>query len=115
MEIDYKEDENGVQGASARERRPAKLAVVILTQDEERHIARCIDSVLPFADLIIVVDSGSADRTTEIALSKGAEVYFNPWTNYSTQMNWGIDQARGSADFFRQISVVYTLKLLHPF
>lgn len=68
------------------------LTVLILTRDEERHIARAIASVGEFASDILVVDSGSTDRTVEIARSLGAEVKVNHWRNYATQFNWGLDQ-----------------------
>ncbi len=52
-----------------------KLTIGILTLNEEKRIATCINSAI-FADQIIVVDSGSKDRTKEIAASLGAEVYY---------------------------------------
>ena len=74
------------------------LTVVILTRDEERHIERCLASVRPFASHVLVVDSGSTDRTVELARAAGAEVLSNPWVNYATQMNWGIDRVSPDAD-----------------
>lgn len=68
------------------------LTIIILTRDEEKHIARAIGSVKELASRILVVDSGSTDRTREIAESLGAEVVFNPWRNHATQFNWGLDQ-----------------------
>ena len=68
------------------------LTVLILTRDEERHIARAIASVQDIAAHILVVDSGSTDRTVEIARDLGAEVRANPWRNYATQFNWGLEQ-----------------------
>lgn len=68
------------------------LTVVILTCDEERHIARAMGSVRKIARRIVVVDSGSSDRTEEIARSLGAEVLHNPWRNHATQFNWALDQ-----------------------
>lgn len=67
------------------------LTVVILTFNEEIHIARCIDSVKKIAERIVIVDSGSTDCTCEIAKKMGAEVFTNPWINYATQFNWAID------------------------
>ena len=51
------------------------LSVVIITFNEEKHIGRCIESVKPVADEIIVLDSFSSDHTVEIAKSKGATIY----------------------------------------
>lgn len=67
------------------------LTVLILTLNEERHIRRCIVSVRPVADRIVVVDSGSSDATREVAAEMGADVYINPFVNYATQFNWGLD------------------------
>ena len=79
------------------------LSVVILTKNEERHIARCLESVAPFASHCLVVDSGSTDRTVEIAKAKGAEAYFNHWVNYATQMNWGIDRVPRGTDWILRL------------
>jgi glycosyltransferase involved in cell wall biosynthesis len=69
-----------------------RLAVVILTKDEERHIARAIGSVAAIADHVFVADSGSTDATVEIATGLGAEVRFNPWRNHASQFNWALGQ-----------------------
>jgi glycosyltransferase involved in cell wall biosynthesis len=75
------------------------LTVVILTKNEERHIARAIASVAPIADRIVVVDSGSMDRTVELAKEGGAEVLENLWVNYATQLNWALDQLPADTDW----------------
>ncbi|OIN60794.1 glycosyltransferase family 2 protein [Arsenicibacter rosenii] len=67
------------------------LSVIILTFNEEKHIGRCLKSLLPFTDKIFIVDSFSTDRTVEIARSLGAVVVQNPWVTYATQFNFGID------------------------
>ncbi len=66
------------------------VSVIILTHNEEKHIVRCLQSLLPFTDKIFIVDSFSTDRTVEIARSMGAVVVQNPWVNYATQFNYGI-------------------------
>lgn len=68
----------------------ASLSVVVLTLNEEKHIGRCIESVLPFASSVYVVDSGSTDRTADIARSLGATVVFHDWVNYAEQLNWSL-------------------------
>lgn len=68
------------------------LTTIILTKNEEKHIARAIRSVDAFSDRCLVVDSGSTDRTIEIARDLGAQVVENPWVNYASQFNWGLDQ-----------------------
>ena len=67
------------------------LSVIILTRDEEVHLARCIASVKKVASRIFVVDSGSTDRTVEIAKKHGAEVFSHPFENQAQQFNWALD------------------------
>jgi glycosyltransferase involved in cell wall biosynthesis len=67
------------------------LAVVILTYNEERHIARAIASVADIASEIFVVDSFSTDRT--VARARGATVLQNNFINYARQFQWALDNA----------------------
>lgn len=67
-----------------------ELTVIILARDEQVHIARAIASVASIANQIIVVDSGSQDRTVEIAREAGARVLSHRWVNYATQFNWAL-------------------------
>ena len=75
------------------------LSVVIITHNEEDNIGRTLASVRPLiADgkgEIIVVDSGSTDRTVEIAKSFGAKVFIEEWKGYAAQKNSAIDKAAG--------------------
>lgn len=68
------------------------ITVVILTKNEGSHIARAMASVASIADHVVVVDSGSTDRTVEIAREAGATVLYKPWVNHATQFNWALDQ-----------------------
>lgn len=68
------------------------LSVIILTYNEELHIRRCLENVLPFAKKVFVVDCFSTDKTKEIALSLGAEVVEHAWPgNQAEQFNWALD------------------------
>jgi glycosyltransferase involved in cell wall biosynthesis len=67
------------------------LTVVILTGNEERHIARCLDAIAPLESDVVVVDSFSTDRTFEIARQRGARVRQHRFTNYSRQFQWALD------------------------
>ena len=67
------------------------ISVIILTFNEEKHIARCIKSLSTFTDKVFIVDSGSTDKTIEIAKNLGAKVIVNQWVNYATQFNFGIE------------------------
>jgi len=75
------------------------LSVVIITFNEEANIGRTLESLKPLvADgkgEIIVVDSGSTDRTVEIAKSYGAKVFVEEWKGYAAQKNSAIDKATG--------------------
>lgn len=72
----------------------AKLSVLILTFNEEKQIADCINSAL-FADEIIVIDSGSNDRTVEIAQGLGAKVVIRPMTDgFGPQRNFALSQTQ---------------------
>lgn len=70
------------------------LTVVILTKDEELHIRRCIENVLPIAKTIYLVDSYSTDKTLEIATAyPNVRVIQHKWANnYALQFNWALDQ-----------------------
>jgi glycosyltransferase involved in cell wall biosynthesis len=75
------------------------LSVVIITHNEEANIGRALASVQPLVaggkGEIIVVDSGSTDRTVEIAKSFGARVFVEEWKGYAAQKNSAIDKATG--------------------
>jgi glycosyltransferase involved in cell wall biosynthesis len=67
------------------------LSVIILTFNEELHIRRCIENVLPIAKEIFLVDSFSCDKTVEIAITLGAKIYQNKFINQALQFNWGLN------------------------
>ena len=69
-----------------------KISGTIIARDEERNIARAIQS-LGFCDEVIVVDSGSSDQTIEIAESLRARVLKNQWPGYAAQKNFAADSA----------------------
>jgi glycosyltransferase involved in cell wall biosynthesis len=70
------------------------LSVVIITKNEEANIARTLESV-QWAEERIVVDSGSTDRTQEIARQQGARVFEEEWKGYAAQKNSAIAKASG--------------------
>jgi glycosyltransferase involved in cell wall biosynthesis len=75
------------------------LSVVIITHNEEANIGRTLASVQPLVangkGEVIVVDSGSTDRTVEIAKSFGAKVLIEEWKGYAGQKNSAIDKVTG--------------------
>jgi len=71
-----------------------QLSVVIITLNEERNIARCLDSVKGIADDVVVVDSFSKDKTREIAIAKGARFIEQQFLGHIEQKNYAITQAK---------------------
>ncbi len=71
------------------------LSVILIAKDEEASIARALRSVA-WADEIVVVDSGSTDRTVEIAREQGAKVVVTPdWPGFGPQKNRALELATG--------------------
>lgn len=73
---------------------PIKLSAVIITFNEEKNIARCIDSVMDIADDIVVVDSFSTDGTEKICMSKGVRFIKHHFEGHIEQKNWALTQAK---------------------
>jgi len=71
-------------------RRSMTISVAIVAMDEEANIARTLASVR-WADEIVLVDSGSKDRTCEIARGAGARIVVEPWRGYVAQKQYAID------------------------
>lgn len=80
-----------------------KLVAVILTFNEEKHLARCIASVKDIATDIVLVDCFSTDFTLDIARSRGARVIQHEWLNYATQFNWALSQLDADTDWVLRI------------
>ena len=78
------------------------LAVVILTKNEEINIVEVIENVRQCTDEILIIDSGSTDRTVELAEQNGAKVFYRAWDNdFSAQRNFALDKT--SADWILYI------------
>lgn len=71
-----------------------KISAVIIACNEEQYIQQCIESILPITTDIIVIDSGSTDKTVSLAKSVGAQVYHMPWKGYGANKNFGISKAK---------------------
>uniref|UniRef100_A0A7C2K2M7 Glycosyltransferase family 2 protein n=1 Tax=candidate division WOR-3 bacterium TaxID=2052148 RepID=A0A7C2K2M7_UNCW3 len=67
------------------------LTCVILTLNEEENIKRAIESVKGLSKRILVIDSGSTDKTVEIAKNLGAECVFKEFVNYAEQRNYALN------------------------
>jgi len=70
-----------------------KLSVVIITYNEERNLARCLESVREIADEVVIADSNSTDKTLEIAKQYNAAVFQKAFIGYGQQKNFATKQA----------------------
>lgn len=70
-----------------------QLSVVIITHNEEENILRCIHSIKDLANEILVIDSYSTDKTTDIAASNNCKVISHPFEGYGLQKQFGVEQA----------------------
>ncbi|MFI0348153.1 MAG: glycosyltransferase family 2 protein [Chthoniobacterales bacterium] len=70
---------------------PLPLSIAIISYNEERTIDRCLKSVAALAQEIVVVDSGSSDRTLSIAENFGAIIKKQPWLGFRDQKNCALD------------------------
>lgn len=69
------------------------LSAAIITKDEEKNLPDCLKSI-SFADDIVLVDSGSTDRTVEIAKEFGCRVFVEDWKGYGPQKNSAVDKCK---------------------
>jgi tetratricopeptide (TPR) repeat protein len=76
--------------------RKVPVSVCMIIKDEEKYLARCLASLKPITDEIIVVDTGSTDRSKEIATAFGARVFDYDWKNdFAAARNFSISKAAG--------------------
>ena len=72
---------------------PADITAIIMTNNEEKHIERCLLSIKDFIKKIVIVDSYSTDNTLSIAKKYNIKVLQHKWVNYAKQFNWGVENA----------------------
>ena len=69
----------------------SKVTVVVLTKNEEQNIVEVINNAKKCADKVLIVDSGSTDKTVELAKTVGAQVIYRAWDNdFSAQRNFAL-------------------------
>ncbi|MEZ5825700.1 MAG: glycosyltransferase [Geminicoccaceae bacterium] len=73
------------------------MSVIILTRDEEQNLVHALESLAPLDADITIVDSGSRDRTVEIARAHGCRVLERRWTHYADQFNWALHAVESRA------------------
>ena len=96
MEMADKESGNGKENRHLRTRKKVKISQCMIVKDEEQNIVRALSWGKGIVSEQIVVDTGSTDRTVEIARQMGARVYQIPWTNdFSAAKNYAIGKASG--------------------
>ncbi len=75
---------------------PAGLSLCMIVKNEERFLAKCLQSIAPYVDEICIVDTGSTDRTVEIAKEFGAKVELREWRN---DFSWARNEAIAMASY----------------
>jgi hypothetical protein len=72
------------------------VSLCMIVRDEEEHIGPCLQAVLPYVDEAIVVDTGSSDRTPDIAVEAGARLFRIKWgENFADARNYALNRASG--------------------
>jgi len=71
----------------------SSVSLIVITRDEQALIGQCLASAASFCRELVVVDSGSKDRTAEIARNMGAEVITHEFTDYVRQKQFALDHA----------------------
>jgi glycosyltransferase involved in cell wall biosynthesis len=73
-----------------------RISACVITLNEEQNLPRLLASLRDIVDEVVIVDSGSVDRTEEIARSHGAVFHFRQWTDYASQKNHAATLAASS-------------------
>ena len=74
----------------------ASVSLCMIIKDEEKYLARCLANVKPIIDEMILVDTGSTDRSKDIGITFGAKVYDYEWENdFAEARNYSISKASG--------------------
>lgn len=69
------------------------LTAIIITLNEEKNIQRCLDSIKETADEIVVIDSGSTDKTKQICEMAGIRLIYKAWEGYAAARNFGAEKS----------------------
>jgi len=81
----------------ARKLAGVSVSLCMIVKNEEQNLPRCLASVLPVVDELVIVDTGSSDRTRQVAELYGAKVVECAWNgDFSAARNYSLDQAEGN-------------------
>ena len=69
------------------------VSLVMIVKNEEKNLAKCLNSVENLVDEIVIVDSGSTDKTIEIAKTFGAKIFKREFDSFSNQKNYALSIA----------------------
>lgn len=87
-----------------------KPVAFLIVKNEEAVIERCLDSLKPFADKVVAVDTGSTDRTLDILWTRPeVRVYHRPWVNFAHNRNEALRQAEELGSWVLRIDADQTL------
>lgn len=85
------------------------ISACVIAKNEEENIGRWLESMKHVADEMIVVDTGSTDRTAAMAREAGADVYLFDWCNdFSAAKNFALEQAKGNWILFLDADEYFT-------
>lgn len=91
-----KKSNKGKGGRKTQDKKAPKISLCMIVKNEEACLARCLDSVKDCVDEMIIVDTGSTDKTVAIAEHYGAKIYHHPWENdFSKHRNQSLSYATG--------------------
>jgi glycosyltransferase involved in cell wall biosynthesis len=88
----------------------SQLSVIIITKNEEKNIRKCLESVR-WAEEIVIVDSGSSDRTMELAKEYTKKIFVKPWEGYGEAKNFGLSKCSGDWVFWLDADERATVEL----
>lgn len=72
------------------------ISLCMIVRNEELNIRRCLDSVKNYVDEMVIVDTGSADRTKAVCSEYGARIFDFEWKNdFAAARNFSLEKARG--------------------
>jgi GT2 family glycosyltransferase/2-polyprenyl-3-methyl-5-hydroxy-6-metoxy-1,4-benzoquinol methylase/tetratricopeptide (TPR) repeat protein len=101
MPMEYELADTGQSSNVLLQRKTIRLSLCIIVRNNAKFIVECLASIRPYVDEMIVVDTGSTDKTAELAQSLGARVYHFPWCDsFSAARNESLKHARGEWIFW---------------